>query len=237
MTATKNDLILSAFEEIRISGITVNPTPADNTLGLRHLETMMAQLEARNICVGYNFEDTPNLNSLSNVDRAYWYPVIMLLADRLLPSFGKAASPEFYRNKSGAQAFLSAVCAKKVQVPYPSRMPKAPGPNFYTASDPTISLDCTTHKMYIGDTEDFTESFISYLAAGETVSSYVLTADIGLTVDSESLSTPIVSYRITADGNNGLEETLQVKIKITTSDDRVLTRIVNFELFSADVID
>jgi hypothetical protein len=112
MSATKNDLLISAFEEIRISGITVNPTPADKALALRHLETMMAQLEGRNICVGYNFEDTPNMNSLSNVDRAYWYPIIMLLADRLLPSFGKVATPEFARNRSGAQSYLSSVCAK-----------------------------------------------------------------------------------------------------------------------------
>jgi hypothetical protein len=237
MSATKNDLLISAFEEIRISGITVNPTPADKALALRHLETMMAQLEGRNICVGYNFEDTPNMNSPSNVDRAYWYPIIMLLADRLLPSFGKVATPEFARNRSGAQSYLSSVCAKLHPVPHSSRMPKAPGPYFYPASDPGPALNCTTHTMYIGDTDDFTESFISYLAAGETIASYVLTADTGLTVDSESLSTPIVSYRITADGNNGVEETLQAKIVATTSDDRVITRLINFQLVSADVID
>jgi hypothetical protein len=91
-------------------------------------------------------------------------------------------------------------------------MPKAPGPDFYPVSDPGPALDCTTHTMYIGDTDDFTESFISYLAAGETIASYVLTADTGLTVDSESLSTPIVSYRITADGNNGLKKLYKLRL-------------------------
>jgi hypothetical protein len=235
MSATKNDLILAAYEEMRISGLTVIPTANDNDLALRHLENLMAQLAGRNICVGYNFEENPNLSSLHNLERVYWYPIQMLLADRLLPSFGKTGTPEFIRNRSAAQSFLSSKCALIKQVPYPSRMPAAPGSEFYYPSE-TAPMACTTHQMFIGDIEDFTESYTQYLKAGETIASYVLTADTGLTIESESLSSPVISYQVNAEGNSGAEETLQVKIVATTSDGRVTTRIIYFELVSSDVI-
>ena len=243
MAATKNNFIVGAYEEMRISGLTVIPSASDNILALKHLENMMAQLEGRNICVGYNFEEAPLTTSVHNVDRKYWYPIQMLLADRLLPSFGKAASLEFIRNRSAAQSFLSSSCAMINEVQYPSRMPKgnvhadglAPGNNFYrpVAEAP---VNCTTHDMWIGDIEDFTESFTAYLNAGETVTAYVLTADTGLTIVSESLTTPVISYQVSAVGNSDANDVLQVKIVATTSTGRVTTRIINFNLTSSDVI-
>jgi len=245
MAATKNDFIVGAYEEIRISGITLAPTASDNAMALKRLESMMAEWEGRNICVGYNFEDDPDTTSVHNVARKFWHPIHMLLADRLLPSFGKVATLEFARNRSGAQSFLSSACALISQVQYPGRMPRgsgsripqAPGSKYFSG-DTRAPLECATNCMYIGDIDNFVEHFDSYLDAGETISAYVLTADTGLTIVSESLTTPDVDYQVSAVGNSDLSgDVLQVKIVATTSDARVVTRIINFELTSADVID
>jgi len=245
MAATKNDFIVGAYEEIRISGITVNPSAYDNSLALKRLESMMAEWFKRNICVGYNFEDAPATTSLHNVPRVYWHAIHMLLADRLLPSFGKASTPEFTKNRSAAQSFLSSATAIIAQTPYPNRMPKGSGSRFpyilgnrYFGKTELAPLECATEQMYIGDIDNFVEHFDSYLDAGETISAYVLTADTGLTIVSESLTTPDVDYQVSAVGNSdGSSGVFQVKIVATTSAGRVETRITNFNLTSSDVID
>jgi len=241
MTATKNDIIVSAYEHMRISGLTVIPSAADNALALKTLENLMAELANRNILVDYNFENTPLLTSRHNIERRFWFAIEMLLADRLLSAFGKDATPSFIRARSAAQSSLSSACARVNVVPYPSRMPKGIG-NFYSdrfyPPAETAPIEPSTFTMYIGDIDDFVESFIEYLNAGETISSYVLTADTGLTIVSESLASPNINYQVSAVGNNEEDtEILQVKIVITTSTGRVKTRINTFELLSADVID
>jgi hypothetical protein len=68
MSHTKVDLISGAYSKLRISGLTVQPTPEDLELALTRLENTMAEIEgARNICLGYNFEDQPDPNSVSNI--------------------------------------------------------------------------------------------------------------------------------------------------------------------------
>lgn len=245
MANTKNDFISGAYEQMRISGLTVLPSASDNALALRLLENMMQEFAARNIDVGYNFEDEPESSSYHNVERKFWQSIEMLLADRLLPAFGKTATPAFLRNRIAAQSFLSSQCALVRQAPYPSRMPRGSGlAKFYDPQDryygqtEEAPLASATNKMYIGDIDDFVEHFDAYLNDGEDVASYTLTADTGLTIESESLSSPDISYQVKAvGGSDGSGGVYQVKIVATTTDGRVTTRIINFELTSADVID
>jgi hypothetical protein len=141
-------------------------------------------------------------------------------------------------------SFLSSDTAVVTPVPYPSRMPRGSGSSLrynrwqrYYQPTATAPTSAETITMYIDDINDFVEHFDSYLASGETISSYTIEADNGLTIVSDSLSTPDISYRIQADGNNDTasDDYLEVKIVATTSTGRKETRIINFRLLASDI--
>ena len=69
MEQLKVNIISDAYSKLRISGLTVLPTPEDLELALSRLESMMAELDVRGISIGYNFEDNPDPNSLTNIPR------------------------------------------------------------------------------------------------------------------------------------------------------------------------
>ena len=236
---TKGDLINMAYARGRISGLTSQPTPEDINLGLEVLENMAAIFEGYNICTGYNFEDEPDVNSLTNLERKHQGPYISNLAFWILTNFGKTPMPALEREQQRDYSFLSADTAKVAQVPYPRRMARGSGntlrynryQRFYR-QQPDAPNECATHTMFIGDIDDFTEHFDSYLKDGETISSHTLTSDNGLTILSDTLTSPDVDYQVKAVGNNNNQSNslLQVVIKATTSLGRQTTRVVNFTL-------
>ena len=238
---TKVDFINGAYTQLRISGLTVNPTPEDLELALDRLEDMAAEFQGRNICTGYNFEDTPDLNSVHNVERKYWQAYKTNLAVRLIPDFGKGQTPDpvLFTQQQASFSFLSASTSPLKQTQYPARMPRGSGNSlrynrwqrFYRpiAEAP---LNCATNKMIIDEVDDFVEHFDAWLNDGEVISSYTIEADTGLTIVSDSNETPDINYRIQAVGGSSTElNTLfQVKIVVTTDETRVKTRLINFEL-------
>lgn len=243
---TKADLINGAYSQLRISGITVQPTPEDNTLALNRLENMMAEFSdpGRNICVGYAFEDDPDLNTLHNVERQYWYALECNLAMRLVPDFGKTPSQALIAFQQSGYSFLSASTAPRRQTQYPSRMPRGSGNTLrydryrrYNTPQAEIPLTCASITMAVDDVDDFVEHFDSYLKDAETVSSHTIEADTGLTVVSESLTSPDVDYRIKAVGNSGerSDSLLQVRIVATTSLGRIETRLINFQVIDTEL--
>jgi hypothetical protein len=239
----KVDFINGAYSQMRISGITVNPSPEDNELALERLEDMAEEFEARNICTGYNFEDTPDPNSPHNVERKYWQAYKTNLAVRLLPDFGKTPTPALITQQQQSYSFISALTAPRRETQYPSRQPRGSGSSlrynrwqrFYR---PQVQAPqgCVTNKMFIDDIDDFVEHFDAYLNSGEDISSFTIEADDGLTIVSSSSTTEDVNFRIRADGNDGARSDawLKVKIVMTTTDSRQETRTINFELTDPD---
>ena len=233
----KSDIINGAYSQMRISGITVIPSASDNILALRRLEGMANEFLKRNICTGYQLEDTPNLNSPSGVDPAYWYAFECVLAQRLLTDFGKGKEPDpiLLVNSRSQLSFLYASTADPKQTQYPSRQSIGNGNSlrfgrrrqFYAPASEAPNT-CSTNKMVVGDVNDFIEHFDSWLIDGEAVASFVITAETGLTIVSSSLTTPDVSYRISAVGGNS--DFLQVKIVATSDGGRITTRLIDFEL-------
>jgi hypothetical protein len=143
---------------------------------------------------------------------------------------------------NAAFSFLSSATASVRMVNPSNRMPIGRGNRKWNYNwrryYPTIEqapISCKTNKMFIDDVDNFVEHFDAYLKDSETIASYVLTADTGLTINSESLATPDVNYQVKAVGGGGEENETpyQIKIVATTSDDRVTTRIINFELTEA----
>lgn len=206
---------------------------------------MAAEFHARNINTGYNFENTPATGSLHNLERMFWYPYEANLAVRLIPDFGKQVPPSLLVMQQSTFSFLSSKTAQIRPISYPSRMPRGEantrrtfGWRRYFTPVVEAPLSSETIIMFIDDIQNFSEPYTAYLTAGETISSYTIEADTGLTISNDTNATPLITYTITAtglsDGNS--VSLLEVKIVITTSASRILTRIKNFELRTSDVI-
>lgn len=238
---TKADFINKAYSRARISGLTVTPSPEDIELALDRLENMAAEWEEHNIRTGYNFEDNPDVNSVHNVPRKYWNAYQSHLAGKVLSDFGKQPTQTLIMEMNGTWSFLCASTACPQAVQPPSRMPVGSGNSrkygqwnrFYGDSDRPRE---PVNTLYIGEINNYVEHFDSYLAFSETVASFTISADTGLTVVSSSLSSPDVSYQIkAADTGVDGDSYLRVKIVATTSTGRVETRFIQFEVKSADL--
>lgn len=240
----KVDLINGAYSRCRISGLTVGPSPEDISLALDKLEDMAAMWEESNICTGYAFENQPDPNTPHNVKRAYQSAYKANLAMLLLADFGKQPHPSLVLEAQGTLSRLMAATAKVRQASYPSRMPRGSGntlrhnpwQRFYRKADePPTS--CATHTMYIGEIQDFEESYSAFLDAAETVDSFTIASDQGLTVLSSSLASPIISYRVRADSfaHSNTSDYLRIKITANTSTGRVEIRFIDFILRKAEL--
>ena len=236
----KGDIINDAYSQMRISGLTTNPVPEELETALSRVENMAHEWFARNICAGYQFEDEPDPNTPHNVDRAHWHAFSTNLAIRLIPDFNKEVHQVLYSQAASSLCTLSNVSARNLmkQVQYPRRQPIG-GANSLRWSRwlrwyrPAAEAPqtCATVKMQIDEINDFTESFADYLQTGEDVSSYVLEATDGISVNAESLATPIVSYTIQAvGGGDDIESVDAVQITATTSNGRVEIRTIYFEV-------
>ena len=87
-----------------------------------------------------------------------------------------------------------------------------------------------------GDTQDFQEFYLAYLINNDTIASFTIQADTGLTVISSSADDTTVSYRINADADKGTMEFRQVKIIITTDQGKVNTRLINFNIRDSETV-
>lgn len=237
----KVDFIADAYSQLRISGLTVNPSPEDLEVALMRLEDMAAELHGRNVVTGYNFEDTPDPNSVTNIIRAYKSAFVTNLAIRLTPDFNKDAHPILF---SQASQSMSNMCGRIAlerlqQVQYPTRQARGSGntlrynrwARFYRQYN-VGATNAAGKTMFVGDIQDFTEHFDSYLNSGEDIDSYTIDSDPALMLVSDSNDTPDISYRIQADEPTSATSSdgQFVTITITTTSGRVNTRQIFFEL-------
>ncbi len=246
MAATRKiDFINGAYSQMRISGLTVNPNSFDLQTGLSRLENMMSLFCSRNLCTGYNFTETPNLNDYSNVSPAYNLMIESNLALKLCPDFGKEIPISLKMLADSTLSAGSGVSALEIlqPVPYPQRMARGSGntqryttwANYYkTPAAPPEA--CSTHDLYINDINDYSENWTEFLNDGESIASYTITADQGLFLVSDSLASPYVSFRVQGMSQQTSGPWQQVKIVIITSAGRVNTRLVNFNVIQAATV-
>jgi len=237
----KVDIINKAYSQLRISGLTVQPTPEDLEIALDRLESMAAEWDSRNIKTGYMFEDEPDPNTLAGVKRAYWQAFETNLATRLIPDFNKEAHPMLFKQAASSLSSLSGrVMLERLQeVQYPRRMARGSGntlrynrwARFYRNVFSTIN-QAATISMFIGDINDFVEHFDAYLRDGESIDTYSIQVDSGLKLVSDSNDDFNVYYRIEAESpsNKEADQGAIVTIVITTTEGRVETRQTLFEL-------
>lgn len=237
----KVDVIKDAYSKMRISGITVNPTPADLELALTRYENMMAEWLSKNVLVNYNFEENPDPNTVNNVIRSYQDCMSSNLAVRLVPDFNKDVPPTLMTQASSSYSSMSGrVAMERLNgVAYPTRQARGSGntlrynrwARFYREFNAGRN-NSAQQTMFIGDVNDYVEHFESYLNEGETIASYDIVADPALTLVSDSNDDSNVNYRIQAGQPTGDNQTLSqlVTIIVTTTDGRVETRQILFEI-------
>ncbi len=127
MTILKVDILNEALEELRIRGITVDPTPEEHDLALRRLEAMAAQWDARTIRAGYLFEDEPDPNTEAGIDIAHQSAFALNLAVRLVPAFNKQVPIELKDLARGALSDLSRATFVPKRTNWPTRHPVGSG--------------------------------------------------------------------------------------------------------------
>lgn len=236
MYETKGDIINQAYSKLRISGKTKIPDASDIELAIGELELIANEIESRNLFTGFNFEEEPDPASKHGLDRKYVAHYAAILASRLMPDFGKFQAPDPFliQRASVAWSSIASLAFQLKPSQYPSRMPVGSGnrrcyfeySDFYVP-EATPPTSCESKYMIIGEIDDFTENFDSYLGDGEDVVSYTITADTGLTIVTDSLATPVISYRIQADSAVSLA---LVVIVVTTSTGRKKSKTISFSV-------
>lgn len=236
--SSKLNIINGAYSQMRISGLTVNPTPELITLALDRLENMMAAFSIRNIAINYNFEDVPDVNSETGVEHGFNLMMETNLATNLIPDFGKEVPQKLLQQASTwlSGAAGASAMANISEVQYPSRMPLGSGNTlrnnqrhkFYRDFQINPS-DSETQRMTVGDVNDYKESFHAYLS-GETIGTVAITTSQGIDIMSSSNTDEIVSYRVKASDASTTGAFQTVKMVVTSNTGRVETRIIDFEL-------
>lgn len=232
MRNSKVDIINDAYSKLRISGLTVLPSPEDLELALSRLENMMSEFDSSGLQLNYNFEDDPDPNSLSNIPSFAYDGISGSLALRLSPDFNKIIPPSLVASVSASMGAISGRVAKDKlrKISYPSRMPVGSGNNrfnrwskFYYSCDlpPVESI-----QMLVGDVNNYIYSFESYLDDSEDIDTFTIEVSPGLTLVSSGVVGDTVNFRIQA--VNPLWNT--VKITIVTTSSREQIKVINVEV-------
>lgn len=238
MAITKGDIVNEAFEEIRISGLTIQASPNEIQRGISKLESMAAEWEARNICAGYSFTEDPNPDDNANIQLSAKQAFVTNLATRMVTSFGKEVPSVLAVQSMQSLSGLSSALAMVRNVQSPNRMPRGSGNTLrgnrwqeYNRPVDLAPLNCTTETLMIGNVNDFFIDWSQYLVGNEDLTSYTLSAS-GVDIPSQSLSTPRVNFR--AKGielsDYSIERFATVSITVTTDSGRIDTKVINFKL-------
>lgn len=239
--STKAQIISEAYVELRISGLTVTPSPEDQIIALSRLESMMADLFGQyNFDIGYNFEEEPDVNSESGIPFRYKNMAVLSLAVRLIAAFNKTVPMSLQAQAASAlSAALGSVSAANLrEIQPPRRMPAGSGNRlqnqFFSRFMSPVALPPNTsytNRILVGETFTYAESFSAWLR-GETISSYAIVADPRLTIVTSANADPEITYTITATNAEPGYPWQQAKITVTSSGGRVDIRIINFEVLA-----
>lgn len=243
MAIKKIDVIKDAYAKIRISGLTLDPTPEATTVALEQLEGMMAELEATSMNINYQFEEEPDPNTDTGVRLEHKQMMSSNVAMRVVSNFGKEIplSLEKQANQSLSNSNSIVAAAQITQVQYPDRMARGSGNTvkwnrWFRYFNSEITPPTDSNIIVRGDTRDYQEFYTAFLINSDFIASFTIQADTGLTLISSSNSDTTVSYRLNADIDKDTMSFRQVKIIITTDQGKVLTRLIDFNIRDNDTV-
>lgn len=130
MSWTKRQIIEQAFEEIGLASYIFDITPDQLESALRRLDLMVASWQARNIQIGYPLPaspqnsniDEPIETSLNNNEA-----LVLNLAVRLAPAYGKSLSPDTKATAKLLYDQLLSEAAMPYEQQFPRTMPLGAG--------------------------------------------------------------------------------------------------------------
>lgn len=202
---TKIELLDRAYSKLRISGITVNPSPGDIEIALDEMECMLAEWDLVNVCLGYQFEDEPEPNAESGLIRGYENAVQVNLAVRMAPEFGKNIPAELMMQASQSYSKVSSAVAVVKQTPYPQRQPVGEANTLrfnrwrrFYGIDNTAPNDCATEIMAKDDIVDGQVNYLDYLVDGDAIDTFKMVPSNGLTIEHSEADDDTITFRVLA---------------------------------------
>lgn len=130
MSATKRQYVADAFTEAGLSGYIFDLQPEQLETALRRLDTMMATWNAKGIRLGWPMPGSPqgsDLDQVTNVPDAAYEAIILGLAIRIAPAFGKTVALETKANAKMAYDQLLAIASMPPERQLPGSMPSGAG--------------------------------------------------------------------------------------------------------------
>lgn len=127
---TKKQIIEQAFEEIGLASYIFDLTPDQLESALRRLDLMVASWYTKNIRIGYPLPINPQD---SNIDEQIDTPMeanealVLNLAVRLAPSYGKSLSPDTKMNAKATYDLLLIDAAAPIEQQYVKTLPLGAG--------------------------------------------------------------------------------------------------------------
>lgn len=242
---TKGDRIDTMYSMVKISGRTRIPDDGEKALALSRLETLAHELQEQNIDTGFFFEEEPNLLTNHRMQWGFRDYMSAILATKI-PDFKGQIDPWVMQLAVTGQSKMANITAPRNILTRSVLSPIGSGNRrfnrLWRTTQPGIIQappSAQTFTLIIEDIENYSESYISYLGTSETITSFEIEADDGLTVVSSTLASPLINYQIQAEGASGeviSNALLQLKITAVTSEGRQTVRWTNFRLIDASEI-
>tara|TARA_R110002033_G_C3897243_1_gene239765 strand:- start:2860 stop:3579 length:720 start_codon:yes stop_codon:yes gene_type:complete len=234
MSKTKGELVAAAFRKAQISGITSQPTGDELAGAMETLEDMMRELDSKNACVNYEYEDEPCLGTESGLESKWYHAVQSRLAVLLCSDYGIEPSQTLMAQSRQAWSSMIGKLTLPRQNVQPRTMPRGSGNTVrfgnwsrYYQGDNRAPIDCDTVKMRVDETFPLTVSFEGYLAGSEVITSYqIKEQSSGITLSSQQLGEDAQSVELVVIGKRAGTQSLI--IEITTSLGRVYPEKVWF---------
>lgn len=153
MSWSKRQFIEAAFSEIGLAAYVYDLQSEQLEGAMRRLDVMMASWNAKGVRLGYPMPSSPedsNLDSESGVPDAANEAIILGLAIRLAPGFGKTVSQDTKMAFKDAYNGLQALHAKPVERQLPRQMPLGAGNKNWRGDDNNEFIDPPTDPLTVG---------------------------------------------------------------------------------------
>ncbi len=219
MSKTKGELVAAAFRKAQISGITTQPTGDELAGAVETLEDMMRELQSKNACINYEYEDGPCLSTDSKIDPMWYHAVQSRLGLLLCSDYG--IEPSATLQRQAAQAWSSMIGKKTLprQNVQPRTMPRGSGNtnrlgvwSRYYGGDNRAPIDCDTVQIDVGETYPLTVDFSIFLTNGETISAFEIQEVSGGITQTSQLTEDLNGVELVVTGVSAGTNSLIVKI-------------------------
>jgi hypothetical protein len=130
MPWTKRQFVEAAFEEIGLAYYVFDLQPEQLNMALRRLDSMMATWNTKGIRLGYPLPSSATSSDLdedSGVPDSANEAIILNLAVRLAPGFGKSVSADTKLSARNAYRGLVSISAMPQEMQFPKTLPRGAG--------------------------------------------------------------------------------------------------------------